>query len=166
METKKCLVRFVRLDSILFDDEPNAKADLAPDHKMTESNNMATGPFTRSKVRPKANRTRYPRSASTDVQYIKEMDQKPVFIKNKSYYVRNIKPSASGPSEERVKAQTTRSEQPSSCLPGVPVPKVDPYDRETEPTQMYKWSHQTLRELQKALNLPQRKAQFLLKTTA
>ena len=54
-------------------------------------------------------------------------------VKNQTGYVKNIKPSASGPSEERVRAQSKHSEQPSSSLPGLPIPEVDPYEGETEP---------------------------------
>ena len=46
--------------------------------------------------------------------------------------MKNIKPSASGPSNEHVQAQSKRSEQPSSSLPGLPVPEASPYDGETE----------------------------------
>ena len=46
--------------------------------------------------------------------------------------MKNIKPSASGPSGERVRAQSKHSEQPSSSLPGLPIPEVDPYEGETE----------------------------------
>ena len=46
--------------------------------------------------------------------------------------MKNIKPSARGPSDERVRAQSKRSEQPSSSLPGLPVPEANPYDGETE----------------------------------
>ena len=46
--------------------------------------------------------------------------------------MKNIKPSASGPSDECVQAQSKRSEQPSSSLPRLPVPEVSPYDGETE----------------------------------
>ena len=52
--------------------------------------------------------------------------------KNQTGYVKNIKPSASGPSDERVKAQSKQSEQPSSSLPGLPVPEASPNDGETE----------------------------------
>ena len=53
-------------------------------------------------------------------------------MKNKTGYVKNIKPPASGPSEEHVKAQTKHSEQPSSSLPGLPIPEMHPYDGETD----------------------------------
>ena len=46
--------------------------------------------------------------------------------------MKNIKPSASGPSDERVKTQSKQSEQPSSSLPRLPVPEASPYDGETE----------------------------------
>ena len=54
-------------------------------------------------------------------------------VKNQTGYVKNIKPPASGPSEECVRAQSRHSEQPSSSLPGLPIPEVDPYKGETEP---------------------------------
>ena len=54
-------------------------------------------------------------------------------FKNQTGDVKNIKPSASGPSEECVRVQSKCSEQPSSSLPGLPVPEVEPYEGETEP---------------------------------
>ena len=133
VETKRYTVKLIRLDSILFDDIPVSDADVSED-KTTEANNTVTGPFTHSKVQPKENRiTKRPRSASKNVEYAEEPKENLVIIKNKSGYVRNIKPSASGPSEEQVRAQTKCSEQPSSCLPGLPIPEVNPYDGETEP---------------------------------
>ena len=47
--------------------------------------------------------------------------------------MKNIKPSVSGPSDECVRAQSKRSEQPSSSLPGLPIPEVDPYNGKTGP---------------------------------
>ena len=44
--------------------------------------------------------TRHPRSASKNVQYVDEPDENLVIVKNNTGYVRNIKPSASGYSEE------------------------------------------------------------------
>ena len=46
--------------------------------------------------------------------------------------MKNFKPSASGPSNEHVQAQSKRSEQPSSSLPRLPVPEASPYDGEIE----------------------------------
>ena len=46
--------------------------------------------------------------------------------------MKNIKPLASGPSDEPVKAQSQCSEQPSWSLPGLPVPDMNPYDENTE----------------------------------
>ena len=65
------------------------------------------------------------------MQYTEEPEPVPL-AKNHTGYVKNIKPSASGPSDERVRAQSKRSEQPSSSLPGLPVPEANPYDGETE----------------------------------
>ena len=52
-------------------------------------------------------------------------------VKNQTGYVKNIKPPASGPSEECIRAQSKCPEQPSSSLPGLPIPEVDPYKGET-----------------------------------
>ena len=76
-------------------------------------------------------KTKYPRHASQNMQYTEESEPVPA-AKNQTGYVKNIKPSASGPSAERVRAQSKQSEQPSSTLPGLPIPEVDPCDGETE----------------------------------
>ena len=129
VETKWCTVRLVRLDSILFGDTSDNSA-----YASEEDKNMLQTPPNLPRLRPKnrSNRvTRRPRNASQNKQYTEEPEPAPA-AKNQTGYVKNIKPPASGPSEDRVKAQTKRSEQPSSSLPGLPVPEVSPYDGETE----------------------------------
>ena len=46
--------------------------------------------------------------------------------------MRNIKPSAVGPSAARVRAQSTSSVALYSSLPGLTAPVIDPYDADTE----------------------------------
>ena len=75
--------------------------------------------------------TRRPRNATQNKQYTEEPEPPPP-AKTQTAYVKNIKPSASGPSEERINAQSKKSEQPFLSLPRLPVPKVSPYDVETE----------------------------------
>ena len=45
---------------------------------------------------------------------------------------KNTRPSASGPSEERVKAQLQQTEKPTVSLPALPAREEDPYDADTE----------------------------------
>ena len=49
VETKRCMVKLVRLDSILFDDLSDRNVDVSED-KITEADNTVTGPITRSRV--------------------------------------------------------------------------------------------------------------------
>ena len=62
---------------------------------------------------------------------MEESDSSVPTPKNRSVYVKNIKRSASGPSAAWVRAQSTSSIPPSSSLPGLTVPEVDPYDADT-----------------------------------
>ena len=63
---------------------------------------------------------------------MEECDETVPLVKNQNGYVKNIKPSASGPSASRVRAQSTSSVPPSTSLPALSVPEVDPYDAETD----------------------------------
>ena len=133
VETERCTVKLVRLDSILFDNTSDKSAyesesnGTKPNKTLDTSTNLS-----RLHPRNKSNRTTWhPRHASQNIEYTEESEPA-LQIKNKTGYVKNIKPSASGPSDECVRAQTKRSEQPSSSLPGLPIPEMDPYDRETD----------------------------------
>ena len=74
----------------------------------------------------------YALSTGITLQYVEECDSSVPTPKNRSVYVNNIKPSASGPSAARVRAQSTSSIPLSSSLPGLTVPEVDPYDADTD----------------------------------
>ena len=133
VETKRCMVKLVRLDSILFDNTSD-KSVCESEEDSANLNKMLQKPPDLPRLRPKnrSNRTtRCPRNASQNMQYTEETEPVPP-AKNQTGYVKNIKPSASGPSDECVRAQSKWSEQPSSSLPGLPIPEVDPYDGETE----------------------------------
>ena len=129
VETKRCMVKLVRLDSILFGDTSDNSACASEEDK----NTLQTPPtLPRLHPKNKSNRvTRCPRNASQNKQYTEEPEPAAA-AKNQTGYVKNIKPSASGPLDDRVKTQSKRSEQPSSRLPGLPIPEVSPYDGETE----------------------------------
>ena len=47
-------------------------------------------------------------------------------------YVKNVKPDQSCPSEDRIKAQSSRSIPPTSNLPGLPIPESTHYDEDTD----------------------------------
>ena len=53
-------------------------------------------------------------------------------VKNKNMYVKNIKPNQSGPSDDRIRAQTSHSSHPTSSLPGLSVAESNPYDVDTD----------------------------------
>ena len=94
------MVKLVRLDSILFGDTSDNESAV-PEDPMKNKNNLKAGPITHSRVQPNSSRTtRHPRRGSKNVQYVEKPDENVLVIKNKSNYVKNIKPSASGPSDE------------------------------------------------------------------
>ena len=130
VETKRCMVRLVRLDSILFGDTLDNSACASEEDNANLQKTLQTPPNL-PRLFPKNRSNRRPRNASQNKQYTEESEPAPL-AKNKTGYVKNIKPSASGPSDEHVKAQSKQSEQSSSSLPGLPVPEASPYDRETE----------------------------------
>ena len=128
------MVKLVRLDSILFGNTSD-KSVCASEEDSANTDNTSQEPSNLSRLCPKnrTNRTtRRPRNASQNMQYTEEPEPAPL-VKNQTGYVKNIKPPASGPSDECVRAQSKCSEQPSSSLPGLPIPEVDPYHGETEP---------------------------------
>ena len=133
VETKRCMVRLVRLDSILFGDTSDNSACVSEEDNANLQKTLQTPPnLPRLPPKNRSNRTtRRPRNASRNKQYTEEPKPAPL-AKNQTGYVKNIKPSASSPSDEHVKAQSKQSEQPSSSLPGLPVPEVSPYDGATE----------------------------------
>ena len=132
VETKHCFVKLVRLDSILLDnttDVDNSK------HEADVTDKTTTPPVIQSRLRPHQTRsrtTRHPRQASANVEYNEPAPVSP--IKNKNVYVKNVKPDQSGPSEERIKAQSSRSTPPppTSNLPGLPIPESTQYDKDTD----------------------------------
>ena len=107
VETKQCFVKLVRLESILLDritDEDDNK------HETNVIDNTMTPPVIQSRLWPRKTRsrtTRHPRQASANVEYSESVPVPPT--KNKKMYVKNVKPDQSGPSEDRIKAQSSRS---------------------------------------------------------
>ena len=130
VETKWCFVKLIKLDSILFDNEPEESAP-APEKESASTD--TTNPLPRLRPKNKKNRTtRRPRGASNNIQYEEAEDESVPVAKNTTSYVRNIKPSAAGPSAAHVRGQSTSSVPPSSSLPGLTVPVINPYDVDTE----------------------------------
>ena len=134
VETKRCTVKLARLDSILFDNTSDKNAcELEEDSSNLNKALQKLTYLPRLRPKNRSNRsTRHPRSASQNMQYTEEPEPIPP-VKNQTGLVKNIKPPASGPSDECVRAQSKWLKQPYSSLPGLPIPEVDPYDRETEP---------------------------------
>ena len=130
VETKCCFIKLVTLDSILL----NNCADAESEENNGVTNRSPTTPNSLHRLRPqnkKPRTTRHPRQASQNVEYNKlTISLSP--IKNKPAYVKNIKPRADGPSEDRIKAQTNHSNHPTSSLPGLPIPETDPYEVDTD----------------------------------
>ena len=127
------MVKLVRLDSILFGSaSDNSVCELEEDSDNLKKTLQTPKKLPRLQPKNRSTRTtRCPRNASQNMQYTEEPEPF-VPAKNQTGYVKNIKPSASGPSDEHVRAQSKRSEQPSSSLPGLLVPEADPYDGETD----------------------------------
>ena len=110
VETKQCFVKLVRLDSILLDRITDVDDNK---HETDVIDNTMTPPFIQSRLRPRKTRsrtTRHPRQASANVEYSEPVPVPPT--KNKNMYVKNVKPDQSGPSEDRIKAQSSRSTPP------------------------------------------------------
>ena len=106
VETKRCTVRLVRLDSILFGDSSDNSAGVTEDDNANSQKTLETPPSL-SRLHPQnrsSRATRRPRKASQNKQYTEEPEPPPP-VKTQSGYVKNIKPSASGPSEESINAQ-------------------------------------------------------------
>ena len=130
VETKWCFVKLVKLDSILFDNEPEVSAP-APEKESASKDTINSLP----RLCPKNWKnwtTRHPRGASNNIQYEEAEDEGFPVAKHTTGYVRNIKPYAAGPSAACVWAQSTSSVPPSSSLPGLTAPVIDPYDADTE----------------------------------
>ena len=107
VETKQCFVKLVRLDSILLDRITDVDDNK---HETDVIDNTMTPPVIQSRLRPRKTRprtTRHPRQASANVEYSEPVPVPPT--KNKNMYVKNVKPDQSGPSEDRIKAQSSRS---------------------------------------------------------
>ena len=107
VETKSCTVKLVRLDSILFGDTSDNSACASEEDNANLQKALQTPPnLPRLRPKNRSNRTtRHPRNASQNKQYTEDPEPAPL-AKNQTGYVKNIKPSASGPSDERVKAQS------------------------------------------------------------
>ena len=107
VETKRCTVKLVRLDSILFGDTSNNSACASEEDNANVQKTLQTPPnFPRLRPKNRSNRvTRCPRNASQNKQYTEEPEPAPP-AKNQTGCVKNIKPSASGPPDEHVKAQS------------------------------------------------------------
>ena len=130
VETKQCFVKLVRLDSILLDRITDVDDNK---HETDVIDNTMTPPVIQSRLRPRKTRsrtTRHPRQASANVEYSEPVPVPPT--KNKNMYVKNVKPDQSGPSEDRIKAQSSRSTPPTSNLPGLPIPESTHYDEDTD----------------------------------
>ena len=113
VETKQCSVKLVRLDTILFGDfaikkKPKPSGCPKPHSRNTTSTS-----------------TRLPRNASKDKQYTEDPEPSSP-IRVHTTHTKNTRPSASGPSEERVKAQLQQSEQLTVSLPALPAREEDP----------------------------------------
>ena len=107
VETKRCTVKLVRLDSILFGNTSDNSVCKSEEDNTNLQKALQTPPNL-PRLRPKniSNRiTRCPRNASQNKQYTEEPEPVPL-AKNHTGYVKNIKPSASGPSDECVRAQS------------------------------------------------------------
>ena len=107
VETKQCFVKLVRLDSILLDRITDVDDNK---HETDVIDNTMTPPVIQSRLRPRKTRsrtTRHPRQASANVEYSEPVPVPPT--KNKNMYVKNVKPDQSGPSEDRIKAQSSHS---------------------------------------------------------
>ena len=101
VETKHCTIRLIRLDSILFDNSSDVNASESETETNVPDKSLDI-PTNLSRLRPhnRQNRTtRHPRQASQNIEY-SEANVPVSPVKNKSGYVKNIKPLASGPSEE------------------------------------------------------------------
>ena len=107
VETKRCTVKLVRLDLILFGDTTDNGACVSEEDDANLQKSMQTPPdLPRLRPKNKPNRaTRRPRNASQNKQYTEDPEPAPL-AKNQSGSVKNIKPSASGPSDEHVQAQS------------------------------------------------------------
>ena len=130
VETKQCFVKLVCLDSILLDRITDVDDNK---HETDVIDNTMTPPVIQSRLRPRKTRsrtTRHPRQASANVEYSEPVPVPPT--KNKNMYVKNVKPDQSSPSEDRIKAQSSRSTPPTSNLPGLPIPESTHYDEDTD----------------------------------
>ena len=107
VETKRCMVKLVRLDSILFGNTSDNSACASEDDNANLQKTLQIPPnLPRLRPKNRSNRvTRHPRNASQNKQYTEEPENATP-AKTQTGYVKNIKPSASGPSDEHVKAQS------------------------------------------------------------
>ena len=127
VETKSSRVELVRLETILLGDSRDTKTS----KEVTPIQQTPTGP---RRLRPRnktARHTRIPRNASRNKQYAEELGPCSS-IRHLKGQGKITRPSAGGPSNDRVKAQTQRSESPSINLPALPSAVIDPYEEDTE----------------------------------
>ena len=97
--------------------------------------------FPRLHPKNRSNRTtRHPRNASQNKQYTEDPEPAPL-AKNQTGYVKNIKPSASGPSDEHVKAQSKPSEQPFPVCLDYQCLKRALMMEKLKQNPMYWWKH-------------------------
>ena len=127
VETKRCSVKLVRLETILLGDlrDTNTSKEVTP---------IQQTPTSPPRLRPRnktARHTQIPRNASKNKQYTEELESRSPTRHRKSPGKIN-RPSAGGPSAEWVKAQTQRSEPPSINLPALPSPEIDLYEGDTK----------------------------------
>ena len=103
VETRRCTVKLVRLDLILFGDNSDNSACVSEDDNVNSQNTLQTPPnLPRLRPKNRSNRvTRQPRNASQNKWYTEEPEPA-IPAKNQTGYVKNIKPSASGLSNECV----------------------------------------------------------------
>ena len=117
---KPCSISVTRLETILLD-------DLSSDDTPKDASDLPVGEhYTRSRATPKKKRTgRRPRKASTGIKYELSDEQEVPVPK-----VTKPVPSRSGPSASRLRAQSSKTEEPMQRLP--PVPSLTSPDEEED----------------------------------
>ena len=117
---KPCCISVTRLETILLD-------DVSSDDTPKDASDLPVGEYyTRSRATPKKERTgRRPRKASTGIKYeLSDDHEVPVPKADKPV------PSRSGPSASRLRAQSSKTEEPMQRLP--PVPSLTSPDEEED----------------------------------
>ena len=129
VETKECIIKLTRLETILADDlikvPPSSASDLP-----------AGIHFTRSRSAPIQRRlNRKPRRASANIKYEAENGKSELVPPKSKSKPMATKPSRLGPSENRIKSRKTRSVNPVTRLPALKVEPVDNSENDVVPPQ-------------------------------